>query len=251
MTLNGSTLILEIINFGILMWLLQHFLYRPVQHLLARRQAEIAHILLQAEQQQQQAEALHQDYQSQIAAWQQQQQRAKAELQVELENSRQQALSQLQQSLEAAREKEQVLVSRQRQQQRQQDQQQALDNGCRFASQLLQLCSGAELERRLIALFIEELDGAPESLRQALRRETARELRIETTQTLTPETRTALLLQLETLVAQPLSAVEVISAPLIAGIRITLGGHVLGANIEDELHAFAAISPHAEPTDAD
>lgn len=244
MTLNWSTLVLEIINFVLLMWLLRHFLYRPVQQLLARRQAEIAQTLLQAEQQQQQAEILRQDYQSQINAWQLQQQQNKAELQIELEQRRKEALIQLQQSLQAARKKDQVLITRQRQQQRQQDQQQALDNGCRFASKLLQLCSGPELEQRLIELLIRELGSAPETLSRALRRESSCKIHIETTQPLSQSTREALHKQLETLLQRPVSGVEMITTQLVAGIRLTLGGHVLGANIEDELHAFASISQH-------
>ncbi|MEH6626890.1 MAG: F0F1 ATP synthase subunit delta [Motiliproteus sp.] len=250
MTLNWSTLVLEIINFVVLMWLLQRFLYRPVQQLLERRQAELEHKLLEAEQQQQQAEALRQGYQSKINAWQQQQQQDKALLQIELEKRRKEALTQLQQSLQAAREKDQVLITRQRQQQRQQDQQQALDNGCRFASQLLQLCSGPELEQRLIELLIRELSSAPVTLCQALRRETSREIAIETTQPLAQQLRDTLQQQLEALLQDRVSCEELLNPQLIAGIRISLGGHVLGANIEDELHAFASISPQPEHTDA-
>ncbi len=251
MTLNWSTLVLEVINFLVLMWLLQHFLYRPVQRLLERRQSEIAQKLLDAEQRQQQAETLHQQYQRNIDLWQQQQLQVKAELQVELERHRQDALEQLQQSLQANREKEQVILARQREQQQQHDQQRALSNGCRFASRLLQQCSSAELEQRLIRLFIEELRSAPDVLRQALRREISRELTIETSVPLAPSQLEELQQQLKQLLQRDVSCNQRINPQLIAGIRVTLGGRILGANIEDELQAFADIEQQPEQGNGD
>lgn len=244
MTLNWSTLVLEIINFLVLIWLLQRFLYRPVQQLLERRQAEIQRTLIEAEQRQQQAEKLHLQYQNQHSAWQKQQHQSKAELNIALENQRKTALEQLQQQLQAAREKELAVITRQREQQQQHDQQLALSNGCRFAGQLLRYCSGPDLEQRLIELLIQELRSAPDELCQALRRESVLDIKVETTQELSPSQLETLSQLLNRLLQSEVKVTTVVNQELIAGIRITLGGRILGANIADELQAFAEITPH-------
>ena len=42
MGLDTTTFVLEIVNFLILLWLLNRFLYRPVQAAIARRQQQAA-----------------------------------------------------------------------------------------------------------------------------------------------------------------------------------------------------------------
>ena len=51
MGLDLTTFVLEIVNFLVLLWLLSHFLYRPVQAAIARRQqqAEQARQALEAQ----------------------------------------------------------------------------------------------------------------------------------------------------------------------------------------------------------
>ena len=41
MQFNWSTFVLEIINFVVLVWILKHFLYRPVLSLLEKRREKI------------------------------------------------------------------------------------------------------------------------------------------------------------------------------------------------------------------
>ncbi|HVO17268.1 MAG TPA: F0F1 ATP synthase subunit B [Alphaproteobacteria bacterium] len=49
MHIDGWTIALQAINFLILVWLLQRFLYRPVMAVIARRQAEIAKLMQAAD----------------------------------------------------------------------------------------------------------------------------------------------------------------------------------------------------------
>ncbi len=61
MHLNGWTLILQTVNFAVLVWLLQRFLYAPVQRLIGARQDEI-------QRQQTQIQALKAEVQTRVAS---------------------------------------------------------------------------------------------------------------------------------------------------------------------------------------
>nr|WP_305908691.1 ATP synthase F0 subunit B [Methylomarinum sp. Ch1-1]MDP4521541.1 ATP synthase F0 subunit B [Methylomarinum sp. Ch1-1] len=58
MEFNLSSFFLEIINFLILIWILQRLFYRPIRDMIARRKELIDHSLGQAEQMRKEAEQL-------------------------------------------------------------------------------------------------------------------------------------------------------------------------------------------------
>ncbi|HEY0837285.1 MAG TPA: hypothetical protein VGE72_25455, partial [Azospirillum sp.] len=58
MHLDGWTLLLQAINFLVLVWLLRHFLYRPVLAVIAERQAATERVRTQAEAIRQEADGM-------------------------------------------------------------------------------------------------------------------------------------------------------------------------------------------------
>lgn len=58
MRVDGWTLLLQVINFLVLVWLLRHFLYRPVLAVIAERQAATERVRTQAETARQEADGL-------------------------------------------------------------------------------------------------------------------------------------------------------------------------------------------------
>jgi F-type H+-transporting ATPase subunit b len=67
MELNWSTFVLEIINFLVLVWILQRLLYKPVLAVIARRRAGIEKTLADAKHLQAEAERLKAQYESRLA----------------------------------------------------------------------------------------------------------------------------------------------------------------------------------------
>ena len=57
MELSWSTFALEIVNFLVLVWILKHFLYKPVMDVIARRRADIESTLADAKTAQDEADA--------------------------------------------------------------------------------------------------------------------------------------------------------------------------------------------------
>ena len=64
MNIDWTSFSLEIINFLVLVWLLKHFLYKPVMDIIGRRQALIAEDLSKAEQARQAAAQMVTDFEA-------------------------------------------------------------------------------------------------------------------------------------------------------------------------------------------
>lgn len=67
MTFDWWTLALQTINFLVLVWLLQRFLYKPVADIIAKRREQVDEVLREAEQTKEEAEAARQDYERRVA----------------------------------------------------------------------------------------------------------------------------------------------------------------------------------------
>jgi len=84
MQLDWSTLALEILNFLVLVWLLQRFLYRPILKVVTARQVAIEATTQCAHETQEKAAALQAQYESRLQTWEQERAKARADLQEEL-----------------------------------------------------------------------------------------------------------------------------------------------------------------------
>lgn len=242
MELNWSTFLLEMLNFAVLVWLLAHFLYKPLQSVIARRQQEVADRLAEAAEREQQTETLQTQLDNRLHAWEQERQQAHDQLQQELAVERNRKEQAMQQQLEQARQRDEVLQQRHRQTQSHQLERQALQQGARFAGRILSSCADTSLEARLIELLLDDLPKLPEEQLLEMRQQVAE-------QDLRPDITTAFELQptqleniekaLQTLLQHPVSCRFDRNPDLIAGIKITLGPWVMQASLQDELISLA------------
>ncbi len=66
MPIDGWTLAFQAVNFLVLVWLLRHFLYRPVRRIIDDRRAEATRVLADAEAAQRQADEKAREYQRRL-----------------------------------------------------------------------------------------------------------------------------------------------------------------------------------------
>jgi F-type H+-transporting ATPase subunit b len=239
--LNWTTIILEMVNFLVLVWILKRFLYQPVLHVIEQRRARIQASLDEAQARQQQTDQLQRQYERRLADWQAEKAHAREALQQELDSQRKQAMHTLEVSLAEAREKAQVVEQRRQQELEQHMAREALELGGRFVSRLLQELAGPELEGRILDLLGAELARVPESQLQALQRalqEHGRPLRVESAHTLNQQQRQTLLHHLQQSFGEEVTCSFKEQPALIAGLRLSMGDWSLQANLRDELHAF-------------
>ncbi len=253
MELDWTTVILEIINFIILMWLLKHFLYRPILNVVEQRQASVKATLEQAHASQQQAEVLQKQYGERLQTWEQEQQEARRMLQEELAREKNHQLEALRHRLKQEEEKAKTALDSQNLQWRRELTENTLQMSAEFASELLKPLADVHLEARLIELFCQRAGQWPEekfaelgsggnhALAASNGDSNGNEHLIQVSSAYpVPE---ALQQQLQTaiqgLLKEDRHLVFNQNPDLIAGIRITTEGWTFGLSLADELRGFA------------
>lgn len=247
MELNWSTFILEIINFIVLVWVLKHFFYRPVQNVIARRRAEVEKTMTDARTLEQNAEKLRQQYEGRVAEWNEERQQARDALSRDLETERAHRLEALKAELEQTRDKIRAAEENRQAVATRAIEVTAMEQGARFATRILEQAAGPELEGRLIDLFIEELSKLPDEELERMRRQQGDATSTVTVITAYPTTeqqRTRLTKALEHLSDSGQPPVFETDPHLIAGVQITFGAWRLAANLRDELRGFRELDHH-------
>ena len=245
MELNWSTFLLEIINFLILVWILKHFFYKPVLNVIARRRRSIEKSLNDANTLHEDAEALRVQYENRLAEWEKERQAARTSLVKEIETERAQQLEALRATLGKERKKARVIEQRRLETNRLRTEEMALAEGAQFATRLLSVAAGPELEQRLLDLLLKELTALPPKQLSTLRAaagKTADRILVASTYPLNDATR----LSLENTLASVLEVTTPFhyeqDKELLAGLRVTMGSWVLRANLQDELKSFAELA---------
>ena len=249
MEFNVSTFVFEIINFLILIWILQRLFYRPVLEIITRRKLQTEQTLADAQALRQQADALRNRYENRQNHWEQEKQAALSALHQQIEAERKVQIDKLQSDLELERQKANVTLTRQQRELRQQVEKQALQNGARFAGILLQQAAGPELEARLFAMLMDNLTTLPEACSrfvQTLEDKQSVTITVTSTRPLTADQQQHLQQQLGSLINSQINFHYIQDAGLIAGLRLDIGSWVLHVNLQHELAGFAEIAHEIE-----
>jgi F-type H+-transporting ATPase subunit b len=249
--LDWTSFLLEIINFLVLVWILKHFLYRPVLDMVDQRRRAVDKVRADAEQIQTEAVDLRKRYEERLQSWEQEKTAARAKLRTDLDQERQRLALAQQQSLQAEREKFEVLLQREARDNRRQVEREALDLGGRISRRLLARLSSPELEQRLIRLLVEDLG--------RLTKERIAEMRaackldrstVQVTSAFPLDQPAADALREGLIAALDLSQDcrwrFQQDQSLIAGVRVALGSWILRANLQDELQYFFTEGANAD-----
>jgi F-type H+-transporting ATPase subunit b len=246
--LNWSTVVLEILNFLILVWILKRFLYQPVLDVVARRRAGIEKTLADAETRYAEAVGLQEQYEGRLAEWNRERQQAREALSRELEAERSRKLAELHTELEQEREKARVAGMHRQADAVRRMEETALQQGARFTTRLLQAAAGPELEARLADLAIKGLAELPAERVSALRNSYGKPLeaiQVASAFPLADAQRQRLGEALAGIAGEEIPQHFEQDHTLLAGVRISIGAWVLGANLQDELKGFMDLA-HAE-----
>ena len=244
MELNWSTFVLEILNFLVLVWILKHFLYKPVLDVIARRRAGIEKVHADAEALHKDAEGLKQQYEGRLADWEQERRQLRETLASELDAERAGKLAELQTTLEQEAQKAQVAEARRQADATRNIEETALLQGAGFATRLLEQAAGPDTESRLVELLIAGLAGMPAERITALRNNYGEvpEVVVASAFTLADGQRQRLEQALAAVTGPDLPLRFEQDSDLLAGVRITVGPWVLGANLQDELQGFMQLA---------
>ena len=242
MELDWVTFSLEIVNFLVLLWILKHFLYKPVLNIIAQRQAGINDKLEEANKKQTEAEQLKLQYTNRLTEWENEKKAARHKLDEEIDSLRQQRMQDLNQQLEMERQKAEAIQQRRLEQEKTQTQMTALYQGAAFTAKLLSQLASPELEKQLIDLFIAQLQDMPEQQQQTIQSNidpASNEIQVCSAYPLPQSVQQFLETALNKLVNKTITIKYTQDPNLIAGLRVSIGAFMLQANIQDELQSFA------------
>lgn len=248
MELNGSTFILEIINFLVLVWILKRFLYKPVLEVIEQRRAAIQKEREETARLQADAEQRQQQFQNRLDDWNRERQQLREKLMQELENERSVKLQALRDELQTMREKQQTAEDSRLAELRLRVETTAQQQAAQFASRLLRLGAGQDTEARLLTLLVDELDQLPAQRRAALANNhepTPDVIEVQSAYPLSAGQRSQLEKVLSKLTTRSLPVHYHEDPELIAGLNIVLGAWVLAANLRDELKGLADMAQPA------
>ena len=243
--LDWTTFVLEIVNFLILVWVLQRFLYRPVRAVIRRRQEAITRTLSEARDAQGEAERTKQQYENRLATWEREQADARARLAEEIESERTRRMATLQMELAREQERSRVLEARRAEDARRRSEDEALNRAALFGARLLTRVATPDLEMRIVEVFLEDLRELPAEKRQPLRaacREDGAHIIVTSAYPLRTDQRSRLTAALGELADRGVVCEFVQDPALLGGVLVGVGPWVLRANLRDELRFFAETS---------
>lgn len=245
MEFNFSTFALEIINFLILVWILQRFLYKPVLEVIAKRRERIDKSLAEAQNLHTEAESLQHKYANRLTHWEQEKKSALETLHQEVEQERLRRMDELKKQLEEEQKKTQVIAERHLKETQAKSEKLAMHQGARFASLLLKRAAGPELESRLFDLLLNELstmtDEGIQSL-QIIHGNVPDTIQVNSVFQLEQDKRKQLEQVLNVLINISPEYEYQLEPDLVAGFRINIGPWVLQANVQNELIGFVEIN---------
>ena len=243
MDLDWTTFLLEIINFLVLVWLLKHFLYKPVLEIVEQRRAKIESTLAEAKSTQDEADTLRATYEGRLASWSQERERAAQSLAQEMDAERAKRRAELESELTRDREKSAAAAALREADARLRLESSAIEQGAAFATRLLNSVADDTLEARLIELSIAQLEALPPERISTLRASVPENADIAVASAYPiDESRRR---RIREVLARVLGSAEHLrfdqDGTLRAGIEIQIGAWSLGLNLRDELDGFARL----------
>jgi F-type H+-transporting ATPase subunit b len=239
MSFDWTTFLLEALNFFILLWILQHFLYHPVQSVIQARRQKIEAELQAASATQAAADAARLALETHLAAWEQEQAQARAQLEQEIAAERVRRLETVNQDAAEARARHQAQDEHERQAWQRMTEQRAIELGGLFASKLLQRAASPNLEAALVDAMLADLGQLPAAEVDQLKADlTGQGLEIISAFPLPEFRRRAVTEALAQLAGGPVQPRFREDGALLSGLLIQTGSWILAANLRDELQFF-------------
>ena len=248
MELNWTTFILELINFVVLIWILNRFLYGPVMNIIAQRKAAIQKTLSEAETTRKDAQALKSQYENRLIEWEQEREKARTQLHDEIRVERNRLLEDLHVELGQERQKSMAVEQRRLKDFTQRAEASAIALGGTFVSRLLSRLGGPELERKILDMVTEDLSHLPDNQMQLIRATSAKKglpMKLTSAYPIDTDQRETLCQACRTLAGGDIVCEFFEDRNLIAGLRISFGSWMLRANVQDEMSFFVESSRHA------
>lgn len=242
MLIDWFTVIAQVINFLILVWLLQRFLYRPILDAIDAREKRIAAKIADADAKETEAQKERDKYQQKNEVFEQQRNTHMNEMLETAKKERAQLLDATRQESEDLRDRLQQALRNEQQSLNEELSRRAREEVFAIARQTLSDLAGTSLEQRITEIFLDrlgELNPAQISEMKSAFKTSSAALRVRTTFELSAQQRTVI----ETAIGEVLGKTKQVAfdivPELVSGIEIISDGHKIAWSIADYLSSLA------------
>lgn len=162
MLIDWFTVIAQIVNFLILIFLLKRFLYQPILRAIDKREKRIANELAQAAKTKQDAETLGEEYRQKNEDFDREKVERTLKMKDEIEQERQRLLEKAKEQAEALQARQEALMQREAREFEQSFRQKMAETVVSASGKALKDLSGEDLEERMIDVFLDRLSALDE-----------------------------------------------------------------------------------------
>jgi len=234
MTIDWITVSAQIVNFLVLVWLLQRFLYRPVMNAMERREERITGRLREAQEREQKADKAAADFRQRREELDAERQKLLRQARADAEDEKRQLLEEARAEVAQAREQWQHQVAAEKQE--------FLDALRRDAARSIQAVAakaigdlaGVPLQDQIIATFLEQLRSLDADARKTLAQESGA-VQVATAVELDSTARGRVTRAIHEQLAADIDVDYMQADKLVCGIVLKRGGQRLGWNLADYL----------------
>jgi F-type H+-transporting ATPase subunit b len=241
MNINPSTLLLQIVNFGIMVFILSRVFFKPVVRILDERAEQVTRALQEAEEREQKAIEAQTQYEQTLAEAQEQVLVMQQQAQEDLLQTKQQVLSEAREQVQTMRETAEQDLEQARQEAISEHRRDLGYLAIELSGRLMRQSGGAAFQEASMHEFLDRLARLdPEKYRQTLDDDGTPILQVQvvSTQALKDEER----IELETRTAKLLEReIEVryrVDPGLIAGVTMRFGGVVIDGSLSGQLQTL-------------
>ena len=239
MGFDSTTFVFELVNFGLLLWILQRVLYRPLRSGIDRRRAELAHERERAVAEQSAAQALRAEAEARLAEIEKVRETIVADAREQAAKEEARILEQARQDAAAERERLQRTLERERGEALAWLREATVDNATEIAGRLLKdmlpEAADAVLIQALVASLAEHGDSFRAEVLAAPGTEGRLTVELSVPRPPSEEALDTLRQALDSACPAPCDLIVREDASLLAGPVLRIGDHVLDASVAGHL----------------
>lgn len=168
MQIDPWTIGLQAINFLVLVWLLRHFLYRPVKDVIEKRKELAEHALAEAEKREAEAEAERQRFEEKRAGLTMEREEMLNALHVQMDTERSRALDEARRTAQQVLDDARAAVTKERESVLAETRQEVAALASALASSVLRDCGGMTPDSALLERLVASVNALPDAERERL-----------------------------------------------------------------------------------
>lgn len=240
MNIDWFTFAAQVVNFVVLVYLLNHFLYGPITGAMKRREQSIAERLNSADRRESEANSELQKYQSLTQQIEHQRNESLEQIRIESEQTREKLVAKAKNEIQFQRNEWLESLQREKANLMGLFRQRAGQQVVRISRNALSQLADSELEQQSIRLFVKRLSEVSRSEKDRLKREfeSTGQAQVHTAFAITDDWRRQMTDVLKHEFG--LQAVSFVTTPdLICGIELHIGGTKIGWSVQEYLESLS------------